>query len=154
MVTAAKLSTAQLERIAQAVLSSSLTEISNASTPAEQAKDLIAHAVQYGLAREVAAELLVVGAGRAAMQNLLLGDEHMEQGKQQQDGSMYVMLRIEGKLDNISLRLDNFEQRMRTIEATQANRPAPVSNSDRFLFIVFALILAILFAYNIWGRVL
>lgn len=154
LVDAARLSTSQLETVCQQVLGASITQISNASTPAQQAKDMVVYARQYGLLRQLAAAIIYTGADRAGLQNLLLGDESMEQGSKQQDGNTYIMLRIENKLDNISLRLDNFEQRMRTIEAAQTLKTPPVSNSDRFVFIMFTLLLAILFAYNIWGRVL
>lgn len=157
LVDAARLSTPQLESVAQSVLGASVAQISNASTPAGQAKDMVTYAKQYGLLRQLAAAIIYTGADRPGMQNLLLGDEHMEQGGKQSDGNTYIMLRIENKVDNISLRLDNFEQRMRTVEAAQATqsvRPVAVSTSDRILFVLFAALLIFLFAYNIWGRVL
>lgn len=152
LVDAAKLSTPQLERIAQSVLSVSLSELSHASTPAQQARDLITYAVQYDMVRELAAALLYTGADRPGMQNLLLGSDMESVGGKQQDSNTYIMLRIENKVDNISLRLDNFEQRMRSVEATQAAKPTttPVSTSDRIMFAMFAVILLALFVYNIF----
>lgn len=156
LVDAARLSTPQLESIAQSVLGASVTSISNASTPSGQARDMVNYAKQYGLLRQLAAAIIYTGADRAGLQNLLLGDENMESaGDKRQDNNTYIMLRIENKVDNISLRLDNFEQRMRTVEAAQsaaAQSPKPVSASDRAIFVMFAVILAAMLAYNIIGR--
>ena len=154
LVDAAKLSTAQSERIAQSELGVSLVELSSASTPAEQAKDLIAYAVQYDMVRQLAAAFLYTGADKPGLQNLLLGEDMEQAGSKQQDGNTYIMLRIENKVDNISLRLDNFEQRMRTVEAAQATKVPPVSSSDRLIFLLFTIALIAMLAYNIWGRVL
>lgn len=117
---------------------------------------MVNYAKQYGLLRQLAAAIIYTGADRAGLQNLLLGDENMESaGDKRQDNNTYIMLRIENKVDNISLRLDNFEQRMRTVEAAQvaaAQSPKPVSASDRAIFVMFAVILAAMLAYNIIGR--
>lgn len=151
LVDAARLSTAQMESIAQSVLGASITQISNASTPAGQARDMVTYAKQYGLLRQLAAAIIYTGADRAGLQNLLLGDENVETGNDKRsNGDTYIMLRIENKVDNISLRLDNFEQRMRSVEAAQA--PKPISASDRALVIMFAIVVIALFAYNIIGR--
>lgn len=116
---------------------------------------MVTYAKQYGLLRQLAAAIIYTGADRAGLQNLLLGEDMEQAGSKQQDSNTYIMLRIENKVDNISLRLDNFEQRMRTVEATQAaaaQTPKPVSASDRALFIMFAVILIVMFTYNIIGR--
>lgn len=116
---------------------------------------MVTYAKQYGLLRQLAAAIIYTGADRAGLQNLLLGEDMEQAGSKQQDSNTYIMLRIENKVDNISLRLDNFEQRMRTVEAAQtaaAQTPKPVSASDRALFIMFAVILIVMFTYNIIGR--
>lgn len=115
MVAASKLSTAQLERIAQAVLSASLTEISLASTPAEQAKDLIAYAVQYQLERELAAELLIVGAGKPAIQNLLLGDASMVNQTEDQRNTAtnaFDIVRLENRVERLADKVDALAQKV------------------------------------------
>lgn len=152
LVDAARLSTPQLESIAQSVLGASITSISNASTPAGQARDMVTYAKQYGLLRQLAAAIIYTGADRAGLQNLLLGDENMVSTDDKRDNNTYIMLRIENKVDNISVRLDSFEQRMRSVEAAQAAKPAttPVSTSDRIMFAMFAVILLALFVYNIF----
>lgn len=122
MVEAAKLSTAQLERIAQAVLSVSLTEISLASTPAQQAKDLIAYAVQYQLEREVAAELLIVGAGKPALQNLLLGDADMPNQSDEQNNrnSSLDLVRLENRVGRLE---DKFQDLAHRVEGLFQRAP-------------------------------
>ena len=151
LVDAARLSTPQLESIAQGVLGASVTSISNASTPSGQARDMVTYAKQYGLLRQLAAAIIYTGADRAGLQNLLLGDENMESaGDKRQDNNTYIMLRIENKVDNISLRIDNFEQRMRTMEAAQAAKP--VSMSDRAMVVLLAIIMIAMLAYNIGFR--
>lgn len=74
MVDAARLSTAQLDRISGSVLGTALINISDASTPTRQAADMVAYAETYGLMNELAAALLYTGADRPGLQNLLLGD--------------------------------------------------------------------------------
>ena len=150
---AARLSSAQLESICQSVLGGSVSLFSNASLPAEQARDIGRYAKQYGLLRELAAAIIMTGSDRAGLQNLLLGDENMEVGGKQQDNT-YIMLRIENKLDNISMRIDSFEQRLRTIEAAQSVKAPPVSVSDRIIFVMVSLALLAMLAYNVWGHML
>lgn len=151
LVDAARLSTPQLESIAQSVLGASISSISDSSTPAGQARDMVTYAKQYGLLRQLAAAIIYTGADRAGLQNLLLGDENMESaGDKRQDNNTYIMLRIENKVDNISLRIDNFEQRMRTMEAAQAAKP--VSMSDRAMVVLLAIIMIAMLAYNIGFR--
>lgn len=149
LVDAARLSTPQLESVAQTVLGASITSISNASTPASQARDMVTYAKQYGLLRQLAAAIIYTGADRAGLQNLLLGDD-MESAGDKRQSDTYIMLRIENKVDNISLRLDNFEQRMRSVEAAQAAKP--VSTSDRALVVLLTLIMLAMLTYNIWIR--
>lgn len=152
LVDAARLSTAQLESICQSVLGASISQFSNASLPAEQARDIVTYARQYGLLRELAAAIITTGSDRAGLQNLLLGDENMESAGGKQQDNLYIMLRIENKLDHISTRIDSFEQRLHSVEAAQSARTPPVSTSDRIIFLLFSLALLAMLAYNIWGH--
>ncbi len=155
LASASKFSTSQLNGISNSVLGTALTSISSESTPERQAQDMIEYARQYDLLRELAAAFLYTGADKPGLQNLLLGEDMEQASSKQQDSTTYIMLRIENKVDNISLRLDNFEQRMRTVEAAQfaaAQSSNPVSASDRAVFVMFAVILIAMLAYNIIGR--
>lgn len=113
---------------------------------------MVTYAKQYGLLRQLAAAIIYTGADRAGLQNLLLGDENMVSTDDKRDNNTYIMLRIENKVDNISVRLDSFEQRMRAVESAQVAKPmvTPVSTSDRIMFAMFAVILLALFVYNIF----
>ena len=151
---ASKFSTAQLDRIANGVLGAPLANISNASIPERQAQDMIGYAKEYDLLRELAAAFLYTGADRPGLQNLLLGENMtIASGGDRVTNENYIMLRIESKVDNISLRLDNFEQRIRTIEATQATQATqrPMTTMDRLFLLFLAIVVVGMFAYNILG---
>ncbi len=151
---ASKFSSAQLDRIANGVLGASLSNISNESMPERQAQDMIAYAKQYDLLRELAAAFLYTGADKPGLQNLLLGENMtMASGGDRGNSENYIMLRIESKVDNISLRLDNFEQRVRTIEAVQATQTTqrPMTTMDRLFMLSLAILVVGMFAYNILG---
>lgn len=106
LVDAARLSTPQLESIAQGVLGASVANISNASTPAQQAKDMAVYAKQYGLLRELASAVIQYGSDRAGLQNLLLGSEAMTNQTEDQHGISVNALDIV-KLDNRVGRLED-----------------------------------------------
>ncbi len=151
---ASKFSTAQLDRIANGVLGASLANISNASTPERQAQDMIGYAKQYDLLRELAAAFLYTGADKPGLQNLLLGENMtISSSGDRSSSENYIMLRIESKVDNISLRLDNFEQRVRTLEAVQATQTTqrPMTTMDRLYRLSLAILVVGMFAYNILG---
>jgi hypothetical protein len=151
---ASKFSTAQLDRIANGVLGASLANISNASIPERQAQDMIGYAKQYDLLRELAAAFLYTGADKPGLQNLLLGENMtISSSGDRGNSENYIMLRIESKVDNISLRLDNFEQRVRTIEAVQATQTTqrPMTTMDRLFMLSLAILVVGMFAYNILG---
>jgi hypothetical protein len=103
MVDAARLSTTQLDRIAQSVLGTALSNISNKTLPSEQARDLIAYAAQYDLTRQVASAFLQIGADSPALQNLLLDGSSMTVQSSGGSGepSVYWAIRIETKLDQV-----------------------------------------------------
>ena len=154
---ASKFSTAQLDRIANGVLGAPLANISNASIPERQAQDMIGYAKEYDLLRELAAAFLYTGADRPGLQNLLLGENMtIASGGDRVTNENYIMLRIESKVDNISLRLDNFEQRVRTLEAVQATQTTqatqrPMTTMDRLFMLSLAILVVGMFAYNILG---
>ena len=151
---ASKFSTAQLDRIANGVLGASLANISNASIPERQAQDMIGYAKQYDLLRELAAAFLYTGADKPGLQNLLLGENMtISSSGDRGNSENYIMLRIESKVDNISLRLDNFEQRVRTLEAVQATQTTqrPMTTMDRLFMLSLAILVVGMFAYNILG---
>ena len=121
LVDAARLSTPQLETICQSVLGASVTSISSASLPAEQARDMVTYARQYGLLRELAAAIIYTGADRAGLQNLLLGNDTMVNQTEEQRNSAansFEIVRLENRVERLSDRLialehrvDNFLQR-------------------------------------------
>lgn len=151
LASASRFSSAQLDRIANGVLGASLSNISDESMPERQAQDMIAYAKQYDLLRELAAAFLYTGADRPGLQNLLLGENMtIASGGDRGNSENYIMLRIESKVDNISLRLDNFEQRIRTIEAAQATQ-RPMTTMDRLFLLSLAIVVVGMFAYNILG---
>lgn len=174
LVDAARLSTAQLDSLSQGVLGASVKDISSASTPAEQARDMVTYARQYGLLRELASAIIYYGADRAGLQNLILGDEHMEPAGGKQDTSgLYERLRMEQKLDTLITESQRntaqlsrileqqaqFDRRISAVEAydkrivaIESNSPKPVPLSDKVLFIMFAVVLTALFAFNVLSR--
>ncbi len=152
MASASRFSTAQLDNIANSVLSTHLASISNETTPDRQAQDMIAYARQYDLLRELAAAFLSTGADKPGLQNLILGENMTIASGDRGNSENYIMLRIESKVDNISLRLDNFEQRIRSVEAVQASQAqSPMTNMDRLFLFSLAILVLGMFAYNILG---
>lgn len=166
LVDAARLSTAQLENIAEAVMGASLRSISNASLPAEQAADLLQYAVQYGQARKLAHAVIEAAGGAAALQFMLFNKdaEDMAQnagGEQQVVGNGYNLLRVETKLDRVIERLDSIDRRQATFEEAMQRRvtaleAAPVrsgpnfsTTTERLLVALLALIMTGMLAYNI-----
>ena len=115
MVDSARLSTAELERITQTVMGAALSSISNHSTPAEQAQDLIAYAAQYGLTYKLAAALLYTGADRPGLLNLLFGNEtSMNQNDDQRHTSSSALdiVRLENRVERLSDKLDALAQKV------------------------------------------
>lgn len=117
LVDAARLSTAELERISQSTLGTALGQISSASTPAQQAADMSAYAVQYGLVRELAAALLYTGADRPGLQNLLLGDETMNQTEDQRHTATNSLdiVRLENRVGRVEDRVGRVENGVDTL---------------------------------------
>lgn len=100
---AAKLSTAQLDRICQVALGVALTSISNGSTPAKQAADMISYAVQYDLVRELTGALLSTSADSPGLQNLLLGDTMPIQPEESHESHHSLnLLRLENKVERLA----------------------------------------------------
>ena len=122
LVDAAKLSTNQLENIAQRVLGTSLSTLSSASMPAQQAKDMITYAVQYGLMTELASALLYTGADRPGLQNLLFGNGMTTQTDEQRTAvnSLDIVRlenrvgRVEDKVDSLITQVQHLLQRNNT----------------------------------------
>lgn len=115
LVDAARLSTAQLERISQTVMGTALSEMSNASTPAQQAHDLIAYARQYGLLDKLAAGLLYTGADRPGLQNLLLGDGMTTNQTEDQRNTAvnsFDIVRLENRVERLSDKLLALEHKV------------------------------------------
>lgn len=90
----------------------------------------------------------------------------------QDNDAIYVRVRMEAKLDRLIEEMQRnsqqlslvvqqqaqlqqqqaqFDRRLSTVESAA---PKPVSMSDRILFVMFAVALIIMFAYNILGRAL
>lgn len=117
LVDAAKLSTAQLERISQTVFSTALGEVSGASTPAQQAADMVAYAAQYDLTEKLAGALLYTGADRPGLQNLLLGSETMVNQTDDQRNTAansFDIVRLENRVERLSDKLIALEHRVDT----------------------------------------
>lgn len=115
LVDAARLSTPQLESIAQGVLGASISQISSVSTPAGQARDMVTYAKQYGLLRQLAAAIIYTGADRAGLQNLLFGDENMvSQTEDQRNNAAnsFEIVRLENRVERLSDRLIVLEHRV------------------------------------------
>ncbi len=115
LVDAARLSTPQLESICQGVLGASIASISSASAPADQAKDMVVYAKQYGLLRQLAAAIIYTGADRAGLQNLLLGNEAMVNQTDDQRNTVansFEIVRLENRVERISDRLTTLEHKV------------------------------------------
>jgi hypothetical protein len=140
LVDAARLSTPELENICQSVLGVSVSSISNASTPAQQARDMVVYAGQYGLLRQVAAAIIERGSDRAGLQNLLLGND-MDNTRTQNIALDLVKLesRVERMFDKLDAKLDAAILEMRHMRAESATHQ-PISLSGRALmFVIVAL---------------
>lgn len=135
MAQAARLSSAQLDRICQAYFGQGLTLISAATTPAGQAEDMVRYAEQYGLLEKLASALLQSGADSPAMQNLLLDRDMVNE----QGNSLYLhLVRLENKVDRLGERFDAMERRM--------ERSVALSWSN----ILTALLVALALASMLW----
>lgn len=174
-MTAAGFSSRELGIIAETSMGTALDGVTQATEPNEQALALVQFAERYGLLPNLRRAVLYTGADRPALQNLLLGnDMESVSGRQQDSDGMYARLRMEAKLDRLIEEMQRnsqqlslviqqqaqlaqqqtlFDRRLSVVESA-APRPAPVSTSDRVLFVLFAIILIGMFAYNIWGRML
>lgn len=158
---ASKFSSAQLDRIANGVLGTALSSISNESMPERQAQDMIAYAKQYDLLRELAAAFLYTGADKPGLQNLLLG-ENMTIASGSDNSGNYILLRVEAKLDQalteqakqaallseVVRQQTQFDRRLYTVETSF---PKPMQALDRMFLAILALLLVGMFAYNILG---
>lgn len=143
LATASRLSTAQLDRIAHSVLGGALATISNASTPEQQALDMIEYAHQYDLTRELAAAFLYTGADKPALQNLLLGRENMEDTRPQNVNVALDLVKLENRVermfDKLDAKLDAAILEMRHMRADSATHQ-PISLSGKMLaFLIFVL---------------
>ena len=140
LVDAARLSTAQLERISQTVCGTALGEMSNASTPAQQAKDLITYAGQYGLMNELAAALLYTGADRPGMQRMLLG-EKMVNPTEDHDSHKLDLIRLENRVERLADKVEALAQRVET-----ALQRAPLN----WNIVAWGFVLAVVAGLVIW----
>ena len=141
LVDAARLSTPQLESICQSVLGASVTSISSASLPAQQARDMVTYARQYGLLRELAAAIIYTGADRAGLQNLLLGNEiGMEDGRSNNVALALVKLesKVERMFDRLDAKLDAAIVEMRHMRAEVGHQPITLTGR-MIAFVLFAL---------------
>lgn len=141
LVDAARLSTPQLESIAQSVLGASVASISGASTPAQQARDMAVYAKQYGLLRELASAVIQYGSDRAGLQNLLLGDQTgMEDGRNH--NVALDLVKLEGKVDSMFIKLDAKLDativEMRHMRAEVGHQPIALTGK-MIAFVLFAL---------------
>ena len=138
--------------IAQSVLGTSLSAITDKQDPLGQAVALIDFAQRYELVRELARSVLYNGAERPALQNYLLGDlgnDMTSSGDGQQNGSLnYAMLRIESKLDQVLADQARLDRRLSAVEAA-VQKPTPAV--DKAFVLLLALLLAGMFAYTVIG---
>lgn len=159
LVDAAKLSTPQLERIAQSILGTSLVTLSNASTPTAQAKDLITYAVQYDLVRELAAALLYTGADRPGLQNLLL-DKNMQHSLSSDDqanasGNSLNLVRLENRVERLADKVDGLVGTVVEVQRVVAEVQRTVSHRDNmplnWNIIAWGVMLAIVAGSLVWS---
>lgn len=117
MAEASRFSNAQLDRICQRVFGSGLVYISQASLPAEQAKDMVTYAKQYDLLTELAAVFLELGSDKPGVQNLLLGDKMVNQTEDQHSISVNALdiVRLENRVGRVEDRLDAVIQKVESI---------------------------------------
>ena len=167
LVDSARLSTAQLDNIAQAVMGTALINVSNRSLPAEQAEDLMRYAEQYGQVRQLAEAVIEAAGGRAALQVLLLGDRDTASvtstgdGDRQVGANGYNLLRVETKLDRVIERLDSIDRRQAAFEEAMHRRvntletapsragPSLSITTERLLVALLALLMVSMLAYNV-----
>lgn len=168
LVEAARLSTAQLDNIAQAVMGTALSNVSNASLPTEQAADLMQYAAQYGQSRTLAEAVIEAAGGRAALQFLLFGDRDTvslmtvtSDGDRQLGANGYNLLRVETKLDRVIERLDAIDRRQVAFEEAMQRRvaalemapartgPSLSTTTERLLLALLALIMVSMLVYNV-----
>lgn len=141
LVDAARLSTAQLERISQVVFGTALSEMSNASTPGQQAHDLITYAKQYDLLDKLAAGLLYTGADRPGLQNLLLGHEMSVEDTRSQNIALDLVKlesRMERMFDRMDAKLDAAIAEMRHARAEAGTQPVHLTGK-MLAFLIFVL---------------
>ena len=149
LVAAGRLSTLQLERICQAYFAQSLTLISGASTPDQQAEDMIAYAIQYHLTRELASGLLAATVESPAVQNLLLSDTNLTPEPNGTNGN-YNLMRLENRLDRIGEKLDAIDRRLAVVESAQTRPATPPNNTDRLFVLALSLLLALAMLYTLF----
>lgn len=156
-VEAAKPSTAQLDRIAGSALGTPLINISDASTPAQQARDMIAYAATYNLTNEVAAALLYTLADRPGLQNLLLGDEMVNQTEDQRNTAVNALdiVRLENRVVRNE---DKLDATVSKLDAAVAEIHALAQKLDDLLrrtplnwnFVIVGIMFAILVGLVLW----
>lgn len=146
---AAAFTSDNLSVIAQSVLGTSLSAITDKSDPIGQAVALIDFAERYEMVRPLAASVLYNGADRPALQNYLLGNDMTNSGDGQRDGGLnYAMLRIESKLDQVLADQARLDRRLSAVE-TAVQKPTPAL--DRAFVLLLALLLAGMFVYTVIG---
>jgi hypothetical protein len=141
LVDAARLSTPELENICQSVLGVSVSSISNASTPAQQARDMVVYAGQYGLLRQVAAAIIERGSDRAGLQNLLLGSESMSTQQDDQRNHGLDIVRLENRVGRLE---DRFNELAHQISLMAQRAPL------NWTIIIVAIVLAVLAGCGAW----
>lgn len=97
----------QLERITQQSMGTGLDAITTAADPAERAMSIVNYATRYGLMRELAATVLMAGADKPVLQNVLLDDNmSLEDGRTAQSTAL-DLVRLENKVDRQFDRMDS-----------------------------------------------
>jgi len=146
LVDAAKLSTNQLENIAQRVLGTSLSTLSSASTPAQQAKDMITYAVQYGLMTELASALLYTGADRPGLQNLLFGNGMSIQTDEQRNTAVNSLdiVRLENRVGRVEDKVDSL---IAQVQSLLSKNTAPLN----WNIIGWGVMLALIVGSVVWA---
>ena len=129
----------QLDRITQQSMGTGLTAITQATEPAEQAREIVNYASRYNLIRELAATVLNAGADRPVMQNILLDDNMtLEERGSQSTALDLVKLesRVERMFDKLDAKLDAAIVEMRHIRAEATSKQPIVLTSRAIVAIV------------------
>lgn len=125
LLIAAGFTQAQLDSITQSALGTGLSAITTSAESAEMALAVIRFAERYGLIRELTATVLMAGADKPAIQNVLLDDNmSLEDGRTQQSTAL-DLVRLEGKVERLAERVTDLANVVGTL-----SRAVQVQSND------------------------